>query len=159
MVRLWSVCALSLAVGVGAGWAVHRRGPVEAIVAGPAGALQVAELMLAQPQTGAQPGLDLSQLHAAIREELAAARLQGGAQPLGAEKKNAPVSEELVAQRREAVQDIEGMIATGEWGNSERAQFQQRFALLDPDQARQVLREVVTALNNGTIHSELDLPL
>jgi hypothetical protein len=159
MVRVWSVCALSLAVGVGAGWALHRSDSADAEKAGPAGAPQVVQFLPAQPQSGAQAGLDLSQLHAAIREELAAARLQGGVQPAGAEQKGAPASAELVAQRREAVQDIEGMIATGEWGNSERAQFQQRFALLDPDQARQVLREVVTALNNGTIHSKVDLPL
>jgi len=44
-------------------------------------------------------------------------------------------SPELIAQRREAVQDIQAMILTGEWGNTERAQFQQKFSLLDPEQA------------------------
>ena len=51
------------------------------------------------------------------------------------------------------------MIATGEWGNTERAQFQQKFSVLDPEQARQVLQQVTKGLNNGTIHSQIDLPL
>jgi hypothetical protein len=158
MVRSLSICALSLVIGVGAGWVLHTSNSADTDGSAAEGASQVAQLVLPQSQGVAQPGLDLTQLHAAIREELAAARLQGGNQQSGAQKA-APASAELVAQRREAVQDIQQMITTGEWGMGERVQFQQKFALLDPDQARQVLQQVVTGLNNGTIHSQIDLPL
>jgi hypothetical protein len=122
---------------------------------------QVAQLVLPQSQIAAQSGLDLAQLHAAIREELAASRSQPAneRQAPTAAKANPPASPELIAQRREAVQDIQAMIATGEWGSNERAQFQQKFSLLDPEQARQLLQQVTMGLNNGTIHSQVDLPL
>ena len=161
MVRLWSVCALSAVIGIGAGWALHGSGSDDTNESATPGTAPVAQLVLPQPLAAAQSGLDLAQVHAALREELAAARSQSAneRQAATAAKGEAPASPELVAQRREAVQDIQTMIATGEWGNTERAQFQQKFALLAPEQARQVLQQVTMALNNGTIHSQIDLPL
>jgi hypothetical protein len=159
MVRLWSVCALSALVGIGAGWALHGPGSADTNESATPATAQVAQLLV--PQTAAQSALNLAELHAAIKEELAAARSQPAneRQTAAAAKVNAPASPELIAQRREAVQDIQAMIATGEWGNTERAQFQQKFSLLDPEQARQVLQQVTMGLNNGTIHSQIDLPL
>jgi hypothetical protein len=49
------------------------------------------------------------------------------------------------------------MIATGKWGETERSTFLSK--LLDPEQKRQLLHEVVVGLNNGTIHSKIDTPL
>jgi hypothetical protein len=160
MIRLWSVCALSAVIGIGAGWALHGPGSADTNESATPGSAQVAQLVLPQPQAAAQSGLDLAQLHAAIREELVASRSQpANERQVAAAKANAPASPELIAQRRAAVQDIQAMIATGEWGDTERAQFQQKFSLLDPDQARQVLQQVTMGLNNGTIHSQIDLPL
>jgi hypothetical protein len=161
MVRSWSVCALSAVIGIGAGWALHGPGSADTNESATPGTAQVAQLLVPQPQDAAQSALNLAQLHAAIREELAAARSQPAneRQAAAAAKVNAPASPELLAQRREAVQDIQAMIATGEWGNTERAQFQQKFSLLDSEQARQVLQQVTMGLNNGTIHSQIDLPL
>ena len=162
MIRLWSVCTLSAVIGIGAGWALHGSGSADSTESAIPTAARMAQLVLQQPQTAAQSGLDLAQLHAAIREELAAASRSQPAnerQAATAARPSVPASPELVAQRREALQDIQGMMATGEWGNSERAQFQQKFAKLDPEQARQVLQQVVAGLNNGTIHAQTDLPL
>ena len=160
MVRLWSVCALSAVIGIGTGWALHGSGSADTNESATPGPAQVAQLVLPQ-QAAAQSELNLAQLHAAIREELAALRPQPAneRQAAAAAKGNAPASPELIAQRREAVQDIQAMIATGEWGTIERAQFQQKFSLLDAEQARQVLQQVTMGLNNGTIHSQIDLPL
>jgi hypothetical protein len=122
----------------------------------------VTQLVLSQQQPAATSGLDLAQLHAAIREELASAsRSQAtNKQPATtAAKEEVPASAELVAQRREALQDIQGMIAKGEWGSTERARFQQSIAVLDPDQARQALQQVLIGLNNGTIQALTSLPL
>jgi hypothetical protein len=122
----------------------------------------VAQLVLSQQQPAAPSGLDLAQLHAAIREELAAASRSQAAnkQPAAtAAKDEVPASAQLVAQRREALQDIQGMIAKGEWGSTERAGFQQRIAVLDPEQARQALQQVLIGLNNGTINALTKVPL
>ncbi len=161
MVRLGSVCALSVFVGIGAGWALHGTGSADTRESATPATAQIAQLPVPQPETGAQSALNLADLHAAIRDELAAARSQSAneRQAAPAAKGNAPASAEVIAQRREAVQDIQAMIATGEWGSTERALFQQKFSMLDPDQARQVLQQVTMGLNNGTIHSQLDLPL
>jgi hypothetical protein len=51
------------------------------------------------------------------------------------------------------------MIAKGEWGSAERAGFQQRIAVLNPEQARQALEQVLIGLNNGTINAQTNMPL
>jgi hypothetical protein len=76
-----------------------------------------------------------------------------------AAKANVPASRELVAQRREAMQDIQTLMASGEWGEKERTEFQQKLAVLDPEQARQALQEVVKGLNNGSIQALTPAPL
>jgi hypothetical protein len=122
----------------------------------------VAQLVLSQPQPTAPSGLDMAQLRAAIREELAAASTSQGAnkQPTTtASKESVPASPELVARRREALQDIQGMIAKGEWGTTERVEFQQRLAVLEPEQARQALQQVLIGLNTGAIQAQTNLPL
>jgi hypothetical protein len=104
----------------------------------------------------------LAQLHAAIREELAAASMgQAANKPSAttAAKEDVPASRELVAQRREAMQDIQTLMASGEWGDKERTEFQQKFAVLDPEQARQALQQIMKGLNNGSIQALTNVPL
>jgi hypothetical protein len=163
MVRLWSVCALSIVIGAGVGWGLHGSSPAGIDETAAPATARVAQLVLSQQQPAATSGFDLAQLHAAIREELAAA---SGSQPANkqsattaADKQEVPASAELVAQRREALQDIQGMIAKGEWGSTERAGFQQRIAVLNPEQARQALQQVLIGLNNGTINALTKVPL
>jgi hypothetical protein len=161
MIKLWSVCTLTAVFGIGAGWALHGSGSADSAESALPAAARMTQLAAAAPPTAPQSELDLAQLHAAIREELAAASKSqpGSERQAAATQSTAPPSPELLAQRREAVQDIQQMIAAGQWGNAERAQFQQKFATLDPEQARKVLQQVVTGLNNGTIQAQTDLPL
>jgi hypothetical protein len=160
MVRLFSVCALSVVIGVGFGWALRASRPADPNELATAPRAQVAQLVPSQQQPAASSGFDLAQLHAAIAEELAAASgsRAGNRQPTAA-KEPVPASADLIAQRREALQDIQGMISAGEWGNDERVEFQQRIAVLDPEQARQALQQVLIGLNNGTIHALTKAPL
>jgi len=74
-------------------------------------------------------------------------------------KEDVPASRELVAQRREAMQDIQTLMASGEWGDKERTEFQQKFAVLDPEQARQALQQIMKGLNNGSIQALTNVPL
>src|SRR5262245_34382177 len=110
MVRLWSVCALSVVIVAGVGRALHGSSSADANEPATQAPARVAQLVRAQPQPAGPSGLDLSQLHAAIREELAAPSMEHAAnkQPATTTAKgNVPASPELVAQRREAMQDIQ----------------------------------------------------
>jgi hypothetical protein len=69
-----------------------------------------------------------------------------------------PASSEVVAQRNEAVREIDAMINGGQWGNEERYTFHQKLALLDPEQAERMLQKVVIGLNEGTILPTTDGP-
>jgi len=160
MVRLWSVCALSVAIGAGVGWALHGSSSADTNEA--QATTPVAQLVPSRPQPAGPSGLDLAQLHAAIREELAAASMgQAANKPSAttAAKEDVPASRELVAQRREAMQDIQTLMASGEWGDKERTEFQQKFAVLDPEQARQALQQIMKGLNNGSIQALTNVPL
>jgi hypothetical protein len=161
MARLWLVGTACVLAGAGMGWAFHGAGSGAVDESGDQPRARVAQLVLPQPQPAASSEIDLAQLRAVVREELAASRSQGAAtQSAGpAAKQNAPASPELVAQRREAMQDIQTMIASGQWGNAERVQFQQKLSMLDPDQARQALQQVLIGLNNGSIQTETKMPL
>ena len=159
MVRRWSVCALSVAIGAGAGWALHGSSSPDTNAS--QAATPVLQLVPSLSQPGSS-GLDLAQLHAVIREELAATSIGQAANKqsaITAAKENVPASRELVAQRREALQDIQTMMASGEWGDKERTEFQRKFAVLDPEQARQALQQVMQGLNNGSIQALTKVPL
>ena len=101
--------------------------------------------------------IDMDQLRQVVREELIAARAAGDGRsaPMAAQK---PVTPELVAQRRAAVDEVETMIRSGEWGDEQRATFHQHMTLLDPEQAARLLREVTIAFNQGTMRVTTDGP-
>ena len=102
-------------------------------------------------------GIDLNQVREVVREELIAARAAGELRlaPIAAQE---PVTPELIAQRRAAVDEVETMIRSGEWGNEQRATFHQRMTLLDPEQAARLLREVTIAFNQGAMRVTTDGP-
>jgi hypothetical protein len=93
--------------------------------------------------------IDTDVLRQVVREELSAARAADGRAAPAASPK--PVTQELVAQRRAAVDEIETLIRSGEWGNEQRATFHQQMTVLDPEQAARLLREVTIAFNQGTM--------
>jgi hypothetical protein len=96
-----------------------------------------------------------------MREELAAALANqhgGGTSVDSAPKTIPPASPELVAQRQEAMREIDSMLNGAEWGNEQRLGFQQKLALLAPDEAQRMLQQVVIGLNQGTIRVTTDGP-
>ena len=62
------------------------------------------------------------------------------------------------AKRRDAQADIEGMVAGGVWGNEQQIQFQQRLAVLDPQERDRALQQLFTSLNQGALKLEAGQP-
>ena len=113
----------------------------------------VAQCNKARGSSYVASGIDVAQLRAVLREELAAVRANA---PQDSGRPNAikepAASPELTAQRQAAADEIETMIRSGEWGNEQRLRFQERMSFLDPEQGARLLRDVTIALNNGTLH-------
>ena len=134
------------------GWILHGAdGAAPPILSAPAAAQNVST---ARVSSYVASGIDVAQLRAVLREELAAARANA---PQDSGKPNAikepAASPQLTSQKQAAAADeIETMIRSGEWGNEQRLGFQERMAFLDPEQGARLLREVTIALNNGTLH-------
>jgi hypothetical protein len=63
-------------------------------------------------------------------------------------------SPERVAQRRDALQAIDVLIARGEWGNEELSKFHEILSALDPPQAELALQKLASAVNSGTLHAD-----
>jgi len=63
-------------------------------------------------------------------------------------------SSERVAQRREALQAIDAMIARGQWGSEERRKFHEELGILDPPQPELALQKLASAINSGSIHAD-----
>jgi hypothetical protein len=161
MNKLVCISILSVALGTAFGWTM--RGTTEPSMPDPGAALTKMQLSQLQARPSASTGIDLAQLHEAIREELAVADAQlsrpGSKQAEVAAVKAAPQSAEVLAQRHEAMQSIQGMISNGQWGEAERASFQEKLASLDPQQAEQALDQVLIALNSGTVQAQTTQPL
>lgn len=149
MMKATLLCAASLAIGAGVGWQLHgddEPATPRAFASSPV------------PQAGMNrtgdashaSALDIEQVRAVLREELATLAKQRPAQAAPAIAQQ-PASAELVAKRRVAAEEIDSMIRGGTWGNEQRAAFHQRIGMLDPEQGARALREVTIALNNGTL--------
>jgi hypothetical protein len=157
MSRMVLACVLSLGIGTGVGmgvaWELHPAAPPSD--SGSSGAAP-ARLGFLQSQqlVPASTGIDRAELRAMLREELATVLAGKGANAnpvptaTGAAK---PPSQELVTQRREAVETIDGMIASGVWGEEQRASFREKVGVLDPVQRERALQELITGINAGTI--------
>jgi hypothetical protein len=145
------LCVISLAIGAFGGWALRGADTTGTVTE--TAAVSTVSPFNAPIQRQASAAIDMTQIRAVLREELAVALAQqgNGQAAVQTAAPPPPASPELLAQRREAVQDIEAMVAGGRWGNDERAAFQQRLTLLDPQQAERVLMQVTRALNEGTI--------
>jgi hypothetical protein len=159
MIKVTCTAVVALAIGAGLGWNLHSPDPLPTPVAA---AVRFASPTVATPVTsGAGTAIDVGLLRSVMREELAAALANqhgDGTSVDSAPKIAPPASPELVAQRQEAMREIESMVDGAEWGNEQRLGFQQRLALLAPDEAQRVLRQVVIGLNQGTIRVTTDGP-
>jgi hypothetical protein len=100
----------------------------------------------------ASAAIDYPQLRAIIRDELATALAsnRAGATSSAAVPSAAPTPE-LMAQRREAVDDIAAVLASGRWGREERRSFYQELARLEPSQAEQAMQQLMATKGSGGI--------
>ncbi len=59
-------------------------------------------------------------------------------------------SSERVAQRREALQPIDVLVARGPWGIEELNSFHEKLGLLDPQQTELAMQKLAGAINSGS---------
>jgi hypothetical protein len=108
--------------------------------------------------------VDYSALRALVREEMNAALVaRGGAAAVVAAPAAKIASPELVTpeiqfKRREAQEQIDAMVVQGNWGNEQRFNFQQKLAVLDPEQKEHALQQLTMAINNGSLQLSTDGP-
>jgi hypothetical protein len=154
MFKVSLLCVASLAVGAGLGWHLHGDDePASRALAG----MPAAQPSVSRPVLGSSAStLDIEQVRAVLREELAVLAKAGAGHPAPAVLQ--PATPELVARRQVAAEEIETMIRGGHWGNEQRTAFHQRIGLLDAEQGARLLREVTIALNNGTLQMSTNGP-
>lgn len=156
MFKVTLFCVASLAVGAGFGWQLHgdeEPTAPHALAVPPAMQPSASRVALGSPAGT----LDIEQVRAVLREELAVLAKNGAGRPAPAVVQQ-PATPELVAKRRVAAEEIETMIRGGSWGNEQRMAFHQRIGMLDAEQGARLLREVTIALNNGTLQVSTNGP-
>jgi hypothetical protein len=145
MYKALSIVTLTLGLGIGAWWG-HHQARVAASVA------EVPSPTLYAPATAipaVAASIDMSALRTMIKQELTAAL--GAREGVKPANPPPPPSPETLAKRRDAQADIEGMVAGGVWGNEQRIQFQQRLAVLDPQERDRALQQLFITLNQGAL--------
>ena len=153
MYKVLSIVMLALGLGIGAWWLPHQARAQAAPIADVPSPTPYA-LPTALPAVAAS--IDMSALRTMIKEELTAAlSAKEGTRPVNPPP---PPSPETLAKRRDAQADIEGMVAGGVWGNEQRIQFQQRLAVLDPQERDRALQQLFSSLNQGALKLEAGRP-
>jgi len=115
--------------------------------------------------------VDSAALRALIREEMTAALARAGSSiptatakgKSGAAPSAQPPAQEIAspekqAERREALEQLNALVAQGSWGNEQRMSFQEKLSILDPQQREQAMQRFATALNNGSLTVTTDGP-
>jgi hypothetical protein len=169
MNKLIAISSLVLGIGV-AGWCGYQIG----FVRSPAPVAKADGPALTKLVPGLSAGradVDSAALRALIREEMtavlaractslptAASAGKAGASPAGSTPAQAAASPELQAQRREAAEQIDALVAQGIWGNEQRMSFHEKLATLDPQQREHAMEQFATAVNNGTLKVSTDGP-
>jgi hypothetical protein len=158
MAKVFLICGVSIALGVVAGLGVHltrTAGPAPAV---PRLAIQpsasVPQAAPLQTSSVASSSIDVAQIRAMMREELAGALARqqpgpGGTAP--AAKADVPVSPELQRKSLQAVQEANALIAGGEWGDDQRESFHQKMAFMSATQQEEAMQRLVQAIDNGSL--------
>lgn len=146
--------AAALGTGAGFGW-LMRDMNVDAPAAFESGPFATPATITSARNV---PAIDLEQVRQVVRAEIQSAQANGGGKASPAPAAEKPATPELIAKRRAAVDEIETMIRSGEWGNEQRATFHQHMSMLDPEQGARLLREVTIAFNQGTMRVTTDGP-
>jgi hypothetical protein len=147
---------LIIGLGLGAWWNHQPVAPAAAPAVAAQPAVHLASWVPSPP--AAPAGVDPVALRAIIREELAAALSNEVDRKPTAEPASTVVSPEIVAQRRDAQADIDALVAGSVWGNAQRANFQQRLSLLDPEQREHAMQELISGINSGALEVKTDGP-
>ena len=118
-----------------------------------------------QPANASSSSVDVSQLRAIVREELATALTAALATSDG-NGRSVPVSAAMQAsmpvvatspqQQQEAMQAANDIVAGGQWGVDERMNFHQHLAMLDPAQVEQAMQNLVKAIDSGALKMSPD---
>jgi len=103
--------------------------------------------------TGSAVTFDVEPMRAMVREELAAAlsKLAAGTAQAGSPTIAAEVNSISPEQRQEAIQAVDGLIASGNWGNEERNTFHQKLGQMNPQQREAAMQQLVQAINGGSL--------
>jgi hypothetical protein len=164
MNKLIATGTLVLVFGSGA-WMGYSAAPSDTSASIPTPAIPT----LVNRERGSSDGraeVDYSALRALVREEMNAALMArtgsnpaaSGAAPATKVAPPEPVTPEMQARRRDAQEQIDAMVVQGTWGNEQRFNFQQRLAVLDPEQKEHALQQLTMAINNGTLQLSTDGP-
>lgn len=152
MTRILVPCILSLTVGVAAGWKLHpaAAAPIDS-------KLTPEHVLFGGHSTPVNSGnIDMSAMRAMIHEELRSALADSSRDvpsPKPAPKQATP---EQLAQQRNAVETIDGLVAGGVWGEEQRRTFREKLVALDPEQREHALQQLTTGINSGTIRVTVD---
>ena len=169
MNKLIAISSLVLGVGVGS-WCGYQIGSARS----PAPVDEADAPALTKLVPGLSAGradVDSAALRALIREEMTAALAgagnnlptaasagKAGASPAVSTPVQAAASPQLQAQRREAAEQIDALVAQGIWGNEQRMSFHEKLATLDPQQREHAMEQFAIAVNNGTLKVSTDGP-
>jgi hypothetical protein len=170
MNKLIAISALVLGLGVGSwcGYQFGSAGSDEPVARADAPTLT----KLVPGLSAGRADVDSAALRALIREEMTAVLASAGSSVTtsSAAKSSAaapsaptpaqeqPVAPEKQAERREALAQMDQLVAQGTWGNEQRASFQEKFSMLDPQQRELAMQKFATALNNGSLTVKTDGP-
>jgi len=164
MNKLIATGTLVLVFGSGA-WIGYSAAPSDTSASTPDPAIPT----LVNRERGSSDGreeVDYSALRALVREEMNAALVaRSGSNPAAPAPAPAakaappePVTPEIQAKRRDAQEQIDAMVVQGTWGNEQRFNFQQRLAVLDPEQKEHALQQLTMAINSGALQLSTDGP-
>jgi hypothetical protein len=143
---------VSLSAGFGLGvWYGHSKVPraAEAVSGTP-----VTTQLTSRPNEVAHTSSDLSTLRNLIREELALAKKDDATAVIRAQPE-APPSSEILAERRNALAEIDGLTAGGVWDDEQRIRFHNDLQILDAGERKHALQQLVLGINSGAIKVKL----
>jgi hypothetical protein len=158
MAKIVLICGVSIALGVVAGVGLHLTRTTDSTPVVPRLETQhtgsVPQTSSLQTQSYGSSGVDVAQIRAIMREELAGAlaRQQPGSGGTAASAKaDAPVSPEIQRKSQQAVQEANALIAGGEWGDEQRESFHQKMAFMSAAQQEDAMQRLVQAIDSGSL--------
>jgi hypothetical protein len=111
-------------------------------------------LPTARPDGVSLASADVSTLRTLIREELALAKKNSDPPVIRAptaEPAATPTSPETVAEHRNALAEVDNLTAGGVWGDEQRIRFRTDLGLLNAEERRHAIHQLLTAVNTGVI--------